>query len=127
MEVKAEVVARSKVGQPVVPNPDPAPLLFLDDGVHHRMGGTQPLQVCPSAVQPGMLRSPARAPRGFAVRSVRCLSRGVVLLCELGIAEELTGRHHWQEPVHVLGPYGTGKKEPLPVPAPESPEPVHLL
>jgi hypothetical protein len=38
MEVEAKVVARGKIGEPVVTNPDPAPLLFLYDGVHHRVG-----------------------------------------------------------------------------------------
>ena len=53
MEVETKVIARGEIGQPVVADADPPPLYLVYYGVHHRVGKTQPLQVCPSAVRPG--------------------------------------------------------------------------
>jgi hypothetical protein len=68
MQVEAQIVAGREVTQPVVSYPDPTTPDLVDDGIHHRMGGSQPLEIAPSLV----------AAAGVRLRSsVRHVDRGV--------------------------------------------------
>src|SRR5664280_2313842 len=71
MQVEAEVVTGSEVAEPVVADPDAAAPHLLDDGIHHRVGGAQPLEVTPTLVAAPGIRF-----RPLGVRDHRRVSVG---------------------------------------------------
>ena len=62
IEIEAEVVARSKIGEPLVADPDHATVDLIDDRVHHRMRRLERLEV-PAGIQPVLDPRPPAPPQ----------------------------------------------------------------